>query len=177
MTFLLHNLLEKSCAVYLDNCKILPFRDFIKSCILYTDASSYSLGAVLAQIHGGKERAIKYTRWNLTPPVINYCVSELDFWRLCSCGIIKFVQLFSKQKCTNENDVDLFLERCEIFSTSWSMKANGDSLRHPTRNLGVILWLSLQWRWLLDWLNVFVNPPKISGKECTMVSQNGVKAA
>ena len=33
---------------------ILQFPDFTQPFILYTDASSYSLGAVLAQIHGGK---------------------------------------------------------------------------------------------------------------------------
>lgn len=64
---------------------ILAFADFTLPFVLYTDASNRGLGAVLAQVQGGKERVIAFASRSLHPTErndSNYSSFKLEFLAL-----------------------------------------------------------------------------------------------
>ena len=60
---------------HLTKAPILAYPDFLKPFILDTDASDIGIGAVLSQIHDGKERVVCYGSRSLTKPEGKYCVT------------------------------------------------------------------------------------------------------
>ena len=67
----------------------LAFPDVKDSFILYTDASLTTMGAVLAQVHDGKERAICYTSKAFSKSQTNYSATKRDF-----LAIVTFTRRF-----------------------------------------------------------------------------------
>merc|ERR1711893_179753 len=57
---------------------ILAYPDPSAEFILDTDASGYGIGAVLAQVQGGKERVIAYGSKSLTKEERRYCVTRRE---------------------------------------------------------------------------------------------------
>ena len=57
---------------------ILAHPDFEKEFILDTDASNYAMGAVLSQVHDGKERVILYASKLFNPAQRNYAVTRKE---------------------------------------------------------------------------------------------------
>ena len=57
---------------------ILAYPDSSKYFILDTDASNHSLGAVLSQIHDGKERVVCFDSRLLSKEERNYCVTRRE---------------------------------------------------------------------------------------------------
>lgn len=62
----------------LTTAPVLAYPDFSKDFILNCDASKYAIGAVISQMHDGKERAIAYASRLLTPAERNYPVGDLE---------------------------------------------------------------------------------------------------
>ncbi len=59
------------------NAPCLAFPDYKVPFIIYTDASALGLGAVLMQLDArGKNHAIAYASWTLTPAESNYSVTH-----------------------------------------------------------------------------------------------------
>ena len=58
---------------------ILTFYDPRKPLIVVTDASSYGLGGVLAQIENGIEKPVCFTSFSLNPAQKNYPILHLGF--------------------------------------------------------------------------------------------------
>lgn len=46
--------------------------------ILDTDASNYSIGAVLSQVQNGQERVISYASRTMNKAETNYCVTDKE---------------------------------------------------------------------------------------------------
>ena len=67
---------------HLSSTPILAFPDVKELFILYTDASLTAMGAVLAQVHDGKERAICYASKAFSKPQTNYSATNENFWPL-----------------------------------------------------------------------------------------------
>lgn len=61
---------------------ILAYPDFSQPFILQTDASSYAVGAILAQIRDGKERVIAYASQMLNKAQRNYSVTEKEAYAI-----------------------------------------------------------------------------------------------
>ena len=57
---------------------ILVYPDLTKPFILDTDASNHSLGAVLSQVHDGKEKVVCYDSRLLSKEERNYCVTRRE---------------------------------------------------------------------------------------------------
>jgi transposase InsO family protein len=73
------------CQAALDNLKaeltgpeIMAYPEESGLMILDTDASAYSIGAVLSQVQGGQERVIAYGSRTLNKAEINYCVTNRE---------------------------------------------------------------------------------------------------
>ena len=64
--------------IALTTAPVFAYPDFNLEFILYTDASSHSLGAVLAQIQNGREVVIAYSSRVLTAPKKNYSITEKE---------------------------------------------------------------------------------------------------
>ena len=67
---------------YLTEAPILAYPDFSKPFILDTDASDTSIGAVLSQVHEGKERVVCYGSRSLTKSERKYCVTRKELLSL-----------------------------------------------------------------------------------------------
>ena len=67
---------------YLTEAPILAYPDFSKPFILDTDASDTSIGAVLSQVHDGKERVVCYGSISLTKSERKYCVTRKELLSL-----------------------------------------------------------------------------------------------
>lgn len=59
---------------------IISLPDISKPFKLDTDASNWSIGAVLSQEIDGKERVIAYASRTLTKAEKRYCVTEKSYW-------------------------------------------------------------------------------------------------
>ena len=57
---------------------ILAYPDFTKEFLIYTDASDYGLGAVLSQIHEGKDQPIAYASRHLNKAEAKYSTIEKE---------------------------------------------------------------------------------------------------
>ncbi|KAG0441069.1 Retrovirus-related Pol polyprotein from transposon 17.6, partial [Dictyocoela muelleri] len=62
----------------------LKLPDYTKTFILYTDASNFSLGAVLTQDYEGKDRPIFFYSKKFTPAEINYTTTEKECYAIIS---------------------------------------------------------------------------------------------
>ena len=69
---------------------VLAYPDFTQPFILQTDASGGGLGAVLAQVQGGKERVIAYASRSLTTGEARYPAHKLEFKALHWAATTKF---------------------------------------------------------------------------------------
>ena len=66
----------------LTSASILAFPDFTEAFILDADASSYGLGAVLAQSTGGKEQVVAFASRTLTKAERRYCATRREILAL-----------------------------------------------------------------------------------------------
>lgn len=57
---------------------VLAYPDFSKEFIIFTDASNYGAGAVLSQMHEGKDRPIAYASRHFNKPESNYSTIEKE---------------------------------------------------------------------------------------------------
>jgi len=57
---------------------VLAYSDFSKEFIIFTDASNYGAGAVLSQMHEGKDRPIAYASPHFNKPESNYSTIEKE---------------------------------------------------------------------------------------------------
>ncbi|KAI9552203.1 hypothetical protein GHT06_022542 [Daphnia sinensis] len=57
---------------------ILAYPDFSKEFLIYTDASDYGLGAVLSQMHDGKDKPIAYASRHLNKAEVKYSTIEKE---------------------------------------------------------------------------------------------------
>ncbi|MES9882105.1 MAG: reverse transcriptase domain-containing protein [Sedimenticola sp.] len=73
---------------------ILAFPDFQEPFILMTDASKFSVGAVLSQIQQGEERVIGYASASLTSAGRNWSTFDKEYW-----GVVWGVRHFRPYLC------------------------------------------------------------------------------
>ncbi|KAJ8035295.1 hypothetical protein HOLleu_22474 [Holothuria leucospilota] len=86
---------------------ILAFPDYSKQFIVYTDASSNGLGAVLSQVQDGHERVIAYASRTLRPPEKNdgnYSSFKIELQALAWAITEKFKGYLSGSKFTAYTD-------------------------------------------------------------------------
>ena len=57
---------------------LLAFPDFSKELLVHTDASNYGAGAVLSQMHGGKDKPIAYASRHFNKAELNYSTIEKE---------------------------------------------------------------------------------------------------
>ena len=67
---------------HLTESPVLAYPDFSKPFILDTDASDASIGAILSQVHDGKERVVCYGSRSLTKSERKYCVTRKELLSL-----------------------------------------------------------------------------------------------
>ena len=73
----------------LTSAPVLAYPDFEKEYILDTDASLSGIGAVLSQIHNGKERVVAYASKTLNKAQRNYCTTRREL-----LAVVTFVKHF-----------------------------------------------------------------------------------
>ncbi|XP_023205547.1 uncharacterized protein LOC106700194 [Xiphophorus maculatus] len=88
--------------------------------ILDTDASSYSIGAVLSQVQWGEERVISYASNHLTPTQQRYCVTRREL-----LAIVKYTRQFRHFLLGRK-----FLLRTDHGSLAWLFR-----FKHPEGQL------------------------------------------
>jgi hypothetical protein len=57
---------------------VLAYPDFTKEFLIYTDASNYGAGAVLSEMHEGKDRPIAYASRHFNKAELNYSTIEKE---------------------------------------------------------------------------------------------------
>lgn len=77
-----HQTAFESMKKHLTEAPILVYPDFSKPFILDTDASDTSIGAILSQVHDGKERVICYGSRSLSKSERKYCVTRKELLSL-----------------------------------------------------------------------------------------------
>ncbi|MCP3667440.1 MAG: DDE-type integrase/transposase/recombinase [Gammaproteobacteria bacterium] len=82
---------------------VLAYPDMNKPFILATDASRIGFGAVLSQLHGGKERPTAYASRSLTPAEKRYGITELEMAAACF-SILRFRHYLYRQRFTLVTD-------------------------------------------------------------------------
>jgi hypothetical protein len=73
----------------LTSAPVLAYPDPEKSYILDTDASLFGMGAVLSQLHDGKERVVAYASQSLSKTQRNYCATKREL-----LAVVTFVKHF-----------------------------------------------------------------------------------
>ena len=74
---------------HLISAPILAYPNAQDEFVLDTDASDFSIGAVLSQIQDGQEKVIAYASKSLTKPERNYCVTHTEL-----VAVVFFVKHF-----------------------------------------------------------------------------------
>jgi len=74
---------------WLMEAPILAYPDSAKECILDTDTSDHSVGAVLSQVQGGSEVVVAYYSKTLTAAEKNYCTTRKEL-----LAVVKAVKHF-----------------------------------------------------------------------------------
>ena len=91
----------------LTSAPILAFPDFMELFILDADASSYGLGAVLAQTIGGKEQVVAFASRTLTKAERRYCATRHEMlalvWAIRHFRPYLYGKMFTV--CTNHNSL------------------------------------------------------------------------
>ena len=88
----------------LTTAPILAYADYECPFLVQTDASGHGLGAVLAQVQDGKERAIAYASRTLTSSESKYPAHKLEFKALHWAATVKFKDYLYGQKITAVTD-------------------------------------------------------------------------
>ena len=100
---------------------ILAYADFSKPFLLNIDASGVGLGAVLYQVHDGKERAVAFASRGLKPNERNYPAHKLEFLALKWAVSDKFKDYLygnSFQVRTDNNPLTYVLSTAKLDATS-----------------------------------------------------------